>query len=30
MLQVGDHVHVTAHPEDRPFIQPMFGRPEEG
>ena len=26
MLQVDDHVHVTAHPEDRPFIQPMFRR----
>jgi cell volume regulation protein A len=28
-LQPGDHVHVIAQPEDRPFIQLMFGRPEE-
>ena len=28
-LQVGDHVHVIANPEDRAFIQLMFGRPEE-
>jgi hypothetical protein len=29
MLQAGDHVHVIAPPEDRAFIQLMFGRPEE-
>ena len=28
-LQAGDHVHVIAKPEDRAFIQLMFGRPEE-
>jgi cell volume regulation protein A len=28
-LQPGDHVHVIASPEDRGFIQLMFGRPEE-
>jgi cell volume regulation protein A len=28
-LQPGDHVHVIAPPEDRAFIQLMFGRPEE-
>ncbi len=28
-LQAGDHVHVIAPPEDRAFIQLMFGRPEE-
>jgi cell volume regulation protein A len=28
-LQAGDHVHVIAAPEDRAFIQLMFGRPEE-
>jgi len=28
-LQAGDHVHVIARPADRPFIQLMFGRPEE-
>jgi potassium/hydrogen antiporter len=28
-LQPGDHVHVIAQPEDRGFIQLMFGRPEE-
>jgi cell volume regulation protein A len=28
-LQPGDHVHVIAPPEDRGFIQLMFGRPEE-
>ena len=27
-LQPGDHVYVFARPEDRPFIQLMFGRPE--
>jgi cell volume regulation protein A len=30
VLQAGDHVHVIAEPGDRPFIQLMFGRPEEG
>jgi potassium/hydrogen antiporter len=29
ILQAGDHVHVIAPPEDRPFIQLMFGREEE-
>jgi potassium/hydrogen antiporter len=29
VLQAGDHVHVIAQPEDRAFIQLMFGRPEE-
>ncbi|HKH83511.1 MAG TPA: potassium/proton antiporter, partial [Gemmatimonadales bacterium] len=29
VLQAGDHVHVIAPPEDRPFIQLMFGREEE-
>jgi cell volume regulation protein A len=28
-LQAGDHVHIIASPEDRAFIQLMFGRPEE-
>jgi len=28
-LQPGDHVHVISAPEDRAFIQLMFGRPEE-
>jgi potassium/hydrogen antiporter len=28
-LQPGDHVYLIAQPEDRPFIQLMFGRPEE-
>lgn len=28
-LQPGDHVYVIAQPEDRPFVQLMFGRPEE-
>ena len=28
-LQPGDHVYVVASHEDRPFIQLMFGRPEE-
>jgi cell volume regulation protein A len=28
-LEPGDHVHLIAQPEDRPFIQLMFGRPEE-
>jgi len=27
-LDAGDHVYVFARPEDRPFIQLMFGRPE--
>jgi len=27
-LQAGDHVYVFARPEDLPFIQLMFGRPE--
>ncbi|HET9466490.1 MAG TPA: potassium/proton antiporter [Gemmatimonadales bacterium] len=29
VLQPGDHVHVIAPPEERAFIQLMFGRPEE-
>jgi cell volume regulation protein A len=29
VLEPGDHVHVIARPEDKPFIQLMFGRPEE-
>jgi len=28
-LDPGDHVHLIAQPEDRGFIQLMFGRPEE-
>ena len=28
-LQPGDHVYVISQKEDRPFIQLMFGRPEE-
>jgi cell volume regulation protein A len=28
-LEPGDHVHLIARPEDRGFIQLMFGRPEE-
>jgi cell volume regulation protein A len=28
-LETGDHVHLIAQPEDRGFIQLMFGRPEE-
>ena len=28
-LEPGDHVYVVAQQEDRPFIQLMFGRPEE-
>jgi cell volume regulation protein A len=28
-LEAGDHVHVIAQPEDKGFIQLMFGRPEE-
>lgn len=28
-LQVGDHVYVFCRPEDRPFVQLMFGRTEE-
>jgi cell volume regulation protein A len=29
ILEPGDHVHLIAQPEDRGFIQLMFGRPEE-
>jgi Trk K+ transport system NAD-binding subunit len=29
ILERGDHVHVIASPEDKGFIQLMFGRPEE-
>ena len=29
MLEPGDHVFVFSRPEDRPFIQLLFGRPEE-
>jgi cell volume regulation protein A len=28
-LEPGDHVHLIAQPEDKGFIQLMFGRPEE-
>jgi cell volume regulation protein A len=28
-LELGDHVYVIAQDEDRPFIQLMFGRPEQ-
>lgn len=28
-LEPGDHVYIFARPEDRPFIQLMFGRPQE-
>ncbi len=28
VLQAGDHVYVFSRPEDKPFIQLMFGRPE--
>lgn len=28
-LQAGDHVYVVTTPEDRPFVQLMFGRPED-
>jgi cell volume regulation protein A len=28
-LEPGDHVYVVAQEEDRPFMQLMFGRPEE-
>lgn len=28
VLQAGDHVYVFARPEDRPFMQLMFGQPE--
>jgi cell volume regulation protein A len=30
VLKPGDHVYVLARPEDRPVVQLMFGRPEEG
>jgi potassium/hydrogen antiporter len=30
VLKPGDHVYVLARPEDRPLVQLMFGRPEEG
>jgi len=29
VLEAGDHVHIITPPEDRAFIQLMFGRPEE-
>jgi potassium/hydrogen antiporter len=29
-LEEGDHVYVFFKPEDRPFIELLFGRPEEG
>lgn len=29
VLEPGDHVFVFSRPEDRPFIQLLFGRPEE-
>lgn len=28
-LEVGDHLYIFSRPEDLPFIQLMFGRPEE-
>jgi potassium/hydrogen antiporter len=28
-LEPGDHVYLIAQDEDQPFIQLMFGRPEE-
>jgi cell volume regulation protein A len=28
VLQAGDHLYVFSRPEDKPFIQLMFGRPE--
>ncbi len=28
VLEAGDHVYVFSRPEDKPFIQLMFGRPE--
>jgi Trk K+ transport system NAD-binding subunit len=28
-IETGDHVHLIAAPEDRGFVQLMFGRPEE-
>jgi hypothetical protein len=30
VIQPGDHVYVVSRPEDRPLLQLMFGRPEEG
>jgi cell volume regulation protein A len=30
VLQPGDHVYVFAPPEERPFVQLLFGRAEEG
>jgi cell volume regulation protein A len=30
VLQPGDHVYVVSRPEDRAFIQLLFGRPEAG
>jgi cell volume regulation protein A len=30
LLQPGDHVYVFAPPEERPFVQLLFGRAEEG
>lgn len=30
ILQPGDHIYVFYRPEDRPFIELLFGRPEEG
>jgi cell volume regulation protein A len=29
-LLQGDHVYVFCRPDDRPFVQLMFGRTEEG
>jgi cell volume regulation protein A len=29
ILEVGDHVYVVASAEERPFVQLLFGRPEE-
>jgi cell volume regulation protein A len=30
VLQAGDHVYVFHQPEDRVFIELLFGQPEEG
>lgn len=29
VLQPGDHVYVACQPEDRPYVELLFGRPEE-
>lgn len=30
VMKAGDHVYVFCRPEDRPFIQLLFGRPQQG